>query len=63
MRDALNTTVGAEQISALQRSIQRLSLKHAELLQEQESIIVTMERCVEKRENISMKVHISKEPG
>ncbi len=58
MHEALNTTVGTEQISALQRNIQRLSLKHAELLQEQESIIVMMERCVEKRENISMKVRI-----
>eukprot|EP00884_Botryococcus_braunii_P018105 jgi/Botrbrau1/4979/Bobra.0396s0007.2 len=55
MHEALNTTVGTEQISALQRTIQRLSLKHAELLHEQESIIVMMERCVDKRENISIK--------
>lgn len=56
MHAALNTRVGTEQLAALQRNIQRLSLQHSELLQEQESIIVLMERSIEKRDNISMKV-------
>lgn len=56
MHAALNTRVRTEQLAALQRNIQRLSLQHSELLQEQESIIVLMELSIEKRDNISMKV-------
>jgi hypothetical protein len=56
MREALNQEVGADMIGSLQREIQRLSLRHAEALRQQEHVVTEMERSIEKRELLAIKV-------
>jgi hypothetical protein len=59
MREALNQEVGADIIGSLQRDIQWLSLRHAEALRQQENVVTEMERSIEKRELLAIKVGLT----
>ena len=55
-QEALDPAVGHEVLAELRKEIHRLQLRHQELLRSQERLVVEMERAVEKRDNISVKV-------
>jgi hypothetical protein len=42
-------------IKSMKREIHKMELRHTALLQEQEDLVVEVERCISKRESISMK--------
>jgi chromosome segregation ATPase len=42
-------------IKSMKREIHKMELRHVALLQEQEDLVVEVERCISKRESISMK--------
>ena len=54
--------MGQEALAELRREIHRLQLRHAELLRSQERLVQEMERAVEKRGTISVKVHTAYGP-
>lgn len=55
-QEALDPAVGQEALAELRKEIHRLQLRHGELLRSQERLVQDMERAVEKRDTISIKV-------
>ena len=63
MQEVLDPTVGTDVVGAMRREIHRMELRLGDLGRLQEKLISDMERAINKRETISMKVRAGEVVG
>ena len=56
MQAALDPTVGADVVGAMQKEVHRMQLRQNDLALQQEKLLNELERCIAKRDTISIKV-------
>lgn len=59
MQEALDPTIGGDIVDAMKKEIHRMTLRHAELLKQQERLIQEMEKAITRRDFITVKGQVT----
>ncbi|KAK3238744.1 hypothetical protein CYMTET_51272 [Cymbomonas tetramitiformis] len=59
MQEALDPSIGGDIVDAMKKEIHRMTLRHAELLKQQERLIQEMEKAITRRDFITVKGQVT----